>query len=114
MPKEKILREIRKEYALMSKAVVPASQIIVEDNQLQHLLQQNVLFGRYEDSVMKYAQTCVQKALCEEKLHNMTKESERLKGELEKLRLSSQNSETDAKELNRTEDRLHICEIETW
>lgn len=30
MPKEKLLREIRKEYASMSKAVVPASQIIVE------------------------------------------------------------------------------------
>lgn len=61
---------------------------------------------------MKYAQTCAQKALCEEKLQDMTKESERLKGELEELRLSSQNPETDAKELSGTEDRLDICEIE--
>ena len=113
-PKEKLLREIRKEVSSMCKALVPASQtdtqIVLEDDHLQHILQQNVLFGRYEDSMKKYALTCAQKTLCKEKLHNKTKESERLKGELEKLR--SQNSEVGAKELDGTKDRLSVCEME--
>ena len=113
--KGKLLREIRKELAsTQCKALVPASQtdtqIMLEGDHLQHILQQNVLFGRYEDSMKKYALTCAQKTRCEETLQDKTKESEKLKGELEKLR--SQNSEVDAKELDGTKDRLSVCEME--
>ena len=51
------------------------------------------------------ARTCALKDLCEEKLYNMTSESERLKGELEKL--TSKNSEGA-----KANDRLHDCETE--
>ena len=113
--KEKLLSDMRKhlaDRAAMRKAIVPFSGSqpnSIEDDRLQRL-QQSSLFGKYESSVKKYAHASAEKTLFEETLQNKTKESGRLREDLEILK--NQSYEVDTKEIGRTMERLSACEME--
>ena len=116
--KEKLLSEMRKDLAdhsgaSMRKALIPASlgtRFVVEDDRLQHVQQQGFLFGKYESSMKKYAHASAEKAVYEESLQNKTKESGRLRSNLDTLR--SQSSDVNSQEIDSTVERLSACEME--
>ena len=117
--KEKLLSEMRKDLADHSgaskhnKALIPASQgtqFVVEDNRLQRIQQQGFLFGKYESSMKRYAHASAEKAVYEESLQNKTKESGRLRSNLEILK--HQSSDVNSQEIDTTVERLSACEME--
>ena len=124
--KEKLLLDIRKDLedrARRRDVVVckslPSAQsqpqtirLMLQGDRQECIQQQRSLFGRYENSVKKYAHASAEKTLCEGSLQSKTKESEKLRAELKSLK--SQSSETDdAKEIESTKERLSACEMET-
>ena len=113
--KGKLLPEMRKhlsERTATSKAVVPAAvfQKHQEDGRLQCLQQQSSLFGRYENSMNKYAHASAEKDLCERSLQLKMEESGRLRSNLEVMK--NQSFEVEAREVETTKDRLSACEME--
>ena len=113
--KEKLLSDMRRDLAertAIRKAVIPATvfQKHQEDDRLQCIKQQGSLFGRYENSMKKYAHASAEKDLCEQSLQLKTEESGRLRSNLEVMK--NQSSEVDAKEIESTKERLSACEME--
>ena len=113
--KEKLLPDMRRdlaERASIRKAVVPAAAGFLkfqEDDRLQCLQQQRSLFGRYENSMKKYAHSSAEKVLCEQSLQSKTEESGQLRSTLESLR---NHSAANSQEINSTVERLSACEME--
>lgn len=116
--KDKLLPEMRKDLndhsrASIRKALIPASQstrFMLEDDRLQRIQQQGFLFGKYENSVKKYAYATTEKTLCEESLQNKTEESGRLRSNLEVMK--SQSAEASHEEIDSTMERLSAYEME--
>jgi hypothetical protein len=103
--KKKLLSDMRRdlaERASIHKAVVPAAvfQKHQEDDRLLCLQQQSSLFGKYKNSVKKYAHAAAEKDLCEQSLQSKTEES----GQLRILRnqSSAASSEFNHQEVDST------------
>ena len=85
--REKLLSEIRKEMADMSRADSSSTEIIRLDamtvcKQLlsrEHTLLQSSLLSRYENAIRNHQQACAEKAVLEKELNAKTKECKRLK-----------------------------------
>ena len=112
--KEKLLPDMRRdlaERASIRKAVVPAAGFRKhqEDDPQLCLQQQSSLFGRYENSMKKYAHASAEKVLCEQSLQSKTKESGQLRSTLESLR---NHSAANSQLIDSTVERLSVCEME--
>ena len=120
--KEKLLSDIRKDLedrarhdVMVCKALSPAqsqtTRLMLHGDQ-ECIQQQRSLFGRYENSVKKYAHASAEKTLCEGSLQSKTKESEKLRAELRSLKSQSSEAAGDTKEIESTKERLSACEVE--
>ena len=114
--KEKLLPDMRRdlaERASIRKAVVPAAGFpkLQEDDHMLCLQQQRSLFGRYENSMKKYAHASAEKGLCEQSLQSKTQESGQLRSTLEMLRNQS-SAASYSQEIDSTVERLSACEME--
>ena len=113
--KEKLLPDMRRDLAertSIRKAVVPAAGFKTHQKLDDHMLclqQQSSLFGRYENSMKKYAHASAEKDLCEQSLQSKTEESGQLRSTLESLR---NHSAANSQEIGSTVERLSACEME--
>ena len=118
--KEKLLSEMRKDLAdhsgtslhkaLMIPASRPGTRFVVEDDRRQRIQQQGFLLNKYESSIKRYAHASAEKAVYEESLQNKTKESGRLRSNLDVLK--HQSSNVSSQEIDNTVERLSACEME--
>ena len=112
--KGKLLPDMRRdlaERASIRKAVVPSAGFPKhqEDDRILCLQQQSSLFGRYENSMKKYAHASAEKGLCEQSLQSKTEESGQLRSTLEILR---NHSAANSQVIDNTVERLSACEME--
>ena len=83
---------------------------MVEDDRRQRIQQQGFLLSKYEGSIKRYAHASAEKAVYEASLQNKTKESGRLRSNLDVLK--RQSSDINSQEIDNTVERLSAYEME--